>query len=75
MVPPTWSVPLAGLTLTEDTGTVTCPTVSETVALLPSQVAVIVTVPDESPDTRPVAVTVATLDALVVQTTERPVRT
>ncbi len=66
---PAWTLAVAGLTLTEATGT----TVTDTVAvpLCPSLVAVIVTEPAATPLTTP-PLTVATPALLLAQVTERP---
>jgi hypothetical protein len=68
----TWMVAVPGLTVTVATGTGTTATVA--VPLLPSLLAVIVTVPGATPVTTPPGDTVATAGALVAHVTVRPVR-
>src|SRR5207244_4223742 len=70
---PTNTLPDAGLTLTEATGTLV--TVTLAVPVLPSLVAVIVPVPAATPVTKPVAATVITALLLLVQVTARPFST
>src|SRR3989442_1232291 len=70
VVPPTTTVAVAGLTTTEATGTLD--TVTATVPLWPSLVAVIAAAPTATPVTKPLAETVATALLLVVQVTTRP---
>src|SRR2546426_7306312 len=67
---PTWIPAVAGLTLTDATGTGF--TVTAALPVLPSLVAVIVTAPAATPVTSPVEDTVATAGALDVQVTDRP---
>src|SRR5256885_7861220 len=69
-VDPTDTVPVAGVTLTDATGT--CTTVTVDVPLCPSLVAVMVAVPATLPVTSPVALTVATVASLEAQVTVRP---
>src|SRR5213076_630947 len=68
---PTGTLPDAGLTVTEATGT--CTTVMADVPLCPSLVAVIVTVPATLPVTSPLELTVATVVLPLTQVTVRPV--
>src|SRR3989442_10908792 len=63
---------VAGLTVTEATGTLV--TVTVAVPLCPSLVAVIVAEPAATPVTRPLADTVAAAALLVAQVTTRPLR-
>src|SRR6266567_3785717 len=70
IVPPTTMLPLAGLTVTEATGT----TVTLAVPLFPSLVAVIVAGPAATPITSPVASTPAMAALLVAQVMVRPAR-
>ena len=72
VVAPTNTVAVAGLTVTDATGTVDTETAA--VPLCPSLVAVIVAAPTTTPVTKPLAETVATALLLVVQVTVRPVR-
>src|SRR2546422_404295 len=67
---PTWIPAVAGLTLTDATGTGF--TVTAALPVFPSLVAVIVTAPAATPVTSPVEDTVATAGALDVQVTDRP---
>src|SRR5713226_760207 len=69
--PPTATRADVGLTLSDATGTVV--TVRVAVPLFPSEVAVIVAGPDARAVATPFASTVATLGALLVQMTARPV--
>src|SRR5438128_1677146 len=62
---PTCTVAVAGLTVTDATGTFVTATVA--VPLFPSLVAAIVTEPAATPVTRPLALTVATPALLVAQ--------
>src|SRR5207244_149672 len=71
VVAPTNTVAVAGLTVTDATGTVDTETAA--VPLCPSLVAVIVAAPTTTPVTKPLAETVATALLLVVQVTARPV--
>src|SRR5881396_563069 len=73
IVPPVATLAVAGLTVTDATGT--CTTVMADVPLCPSLVAVIVAVPATFPVTRPVVFTVATVVLLLDQVTVRPVST
>src|SRR6059036_54795 len=70
VVAPTKTFAVAGLTVTDATGTVD--TVTAAVPLCPSLVAVIVAAPTATPVTSPVADTVATGPLFVVQVTTRP---
>src|SRR2546423_5215418 len=70
---PSFTLAVAGLTLTDATGT--CTTVIVDVPFCPSLVAVIVTVPATLPVTSPVPLTVATLVLALVHVTVRPVNT
>src|SRR5919198_3824722 len=70
-VPPTVMLAVAGLTATAATGT--SATVTLTVPLFPSLVAVIVAAPAATAVTRPVAETEAIPGALLAQVTGRPV--
>ena len=70
---PTCTDPLAGLIVTDATGTWL--TVIPAVPVRPSLVAVMVAVPAEPPVTRPFEFTVAMPEALVLHETERPVST
>src|SRR3989442_543257 len=63
---------VAGLTVTDATGTVL--TVIVAVPLCPSEVAVIVAAPAVTPVTSPLALTVATAGLLLAQVTVRPLR-
>src|SRR6266566_5087348 len=74
IVPPTTMLPLAGLTVTEATGTSATATVTVAVALFPSLVAVIVAAPAATPVTSPVALPVAVDVLLHARVMERPVR-
>src|SRR3989454_191350 len=67
---PTWIPAVAGLTLTDATGTRF--TVTAALPVLPSLVAVIVTAPAETPVTSPVEETVALPGALDAQVIDRP---
>ena len=69
---PIVTVAVAGLTVTEATGTLV--TVTVAVPLCPSLVAVIVAEPAATPVTDPLAETVATAPLLVAQVTTRPLR-
>jgi len=71
-VAPTVRLAVAGLTVTEATGTLV--TVMADVPLCPSLVAVIVAEPAATPVTKPLAETVATAALLVAQVTVRPLR-
>src|SRR5207245_179121 len=71
-VAPTVTLPDAGLTVTEATGTFV--TVMAAVPLCPSLVAVIVAAPAATPVTKPLAETVATTALLVPHVTTRPLR-
>ncbi len=70
-VEPVLMLAVAGLTVTEATGTIV--TVMAAVPLLPSLVAVIVAEPAATPVTRPVPLTVATPVLLLAHATTRPV--
>jgi hypothetical protein len=70
-VPPTNTLALVGVTVTDATGTLD--TVIVAVPLFVSLVAVIVAVPPPTPVTEPLASTVATADALVDHVTTRSV--
>src|SRR5438552_1975726 len=70
VVAPTKTFAVAGLTVTEATGTLD--TVTAAVPACPSLVAVIVTAPTATPVTRPLAETVPTAPLPVVQATPRP---
>src|SRR5437867_836294 len=70
VVAPTNTVAVAGLTVTDATGTLD--TVTAAVPLCPSLVAVIVAAPTAIPVTSPLADTVATALLLVLQLTARP---
>src|SRR5882762_805524 len=72
VVAPTVRLAVAGLSVTEATGTFV--TVTADVPLFPSLVAVIVADPAATPVTSPLALTVATAALLVVQVTARPLR-
>ena len=72
MVAPTVTLAVAGLTVTDATGTLV--TVMADVPLCPSLVAVIVAEPVATPVTNPLAETVATAALLVAQVTARPLR-
>src|SRR3989449_7042207 len=69
-VAPTVTLAVAGLTVTDATGTVV--TVTAAVPLLPSLVAVMVAEPAATPVTRPLPVTAATTVLLLAQVTDRP---
>src|SRR6266851_4330886 len=69
-VAPTRTLAIAGLTVTDATGTLV--TVTVAVPDLPSLVAVIVADPAATPVTNPLALTVATAGALLDQVTTRP---
>ena len=69
---PIVTVAVAGLTVTEATGTLV--TVRADVPLCPSLVAAIVAEPAATPVTRPLTDTVATAALLVAHVTARPVR-
>jgi len=71
-VAPTVKLAVAGLTVTEATGTLV--TVMAAVPLCPSLVAVIVAEPVATPVTNPFAETVATAALLVPHVTTRPLR-
>jgi len=71
-VAPTVKLAVAGLTVTEATGTLV--TVTVAVPLCPSLVAVIVAEPAATPVTNPLAETVAAAALLVAQVTTRPLR-
>src|SRR5439155_924875 len=73
VVAPTKTFAVAGLTVTEATGTLD--TVTAAVPACPSLVAVIVTAPTATPVTRPLAETVPTAPLPVVQVSARPLRT
>src|SRR5437899_2256885 len=73
VVAPTKTFAVAGLTVTEATGTLD--TVTAAVPLCPSLVAVIVTAPTATPVTRPLAETVPTAPLPVVQVSARPLST
>src|SRR5436309_455316 len=73
VVAPTKTFAVAGLTVTEATGTLD--TVTAAVPLCPSLIAVIVAAPAATPVTSPVADTVATAGVPVAQVTDRPQRT
>src|SRR5262245_62558657 len=68
----TFTLGLFGPTVTVATGIAV--TVTADVPLCPSLVAVIVTGPAPTPETRPVALTVARVGSLLVHVTTRPVR-
>jgi hypothetical protein len=70
-VRPTCTLAVAGLTVTDATGTVV--TVTAAVPLCPSLVAVIVAEPAATPVTSPLPLTVAIAPALVAQVMTRPV--
>src|SRR5439155_21048864 len=72
VVAPTVRLAVAGLTVTEATGTLV--TVMADVPLCPSLVAVIVAEPAATPVTNPFAETVAAAALLVAQVTTRPLR-
>jgi len=72
VVPPTVRLAVAGLTVTEATGTFV--TVTAAVPLCPSLVAVNVAEPVATPVTKPFAETVATAALLVPHVTTRPLR-
>src|SRR3989442_4279426 len=67
---PTCRLAVAGLTVTDATGT--ADTVIAVVALLPSLVAVIVAAPTATPVTNPLALTVAAAGLLLAHVTTRP---
>lgn len=69
---PAVTVPLDGLTVTEETGTGL--TVTVALELLPSLVAVTAAEPTPTPVTRPLELTVAMLALPVLQLTTRPLR-
>jgi len=73
VVPPTSRLTVAGLTVTDATGTVA--TLTAAVPLIPSLVAVMVAAPAASVVTNPLALTVAIAGLLVAQLTTRPVST
>src|SRR6266581_3376693 len=73
VVPPTNTVAVAGLTVTDATGTLD--TVTAAVPLFPSLVAVIVAAPAATPVTSPVADTVAIARFALAQLITRPVST
>src|SRR6266566_1243664 len=73
-VAPTNRLAVAGLTVTEATGTSATATVTVAVALFPSLVAVIVAAPAATPITSPVASTPAMAALLVAQVMVRPAR-
>jgi len=73
IAPPVATLAVAGLTVTDATGT--CTTVMADVPLCPSLVAVIVAVPATFPVTRPLVLTVATVVLLLDHVTVRPVST
>src|SRR5436309_1509186 len=73
VVAPTKTFAVAGLTVTEATGTLD--TVTAAVPACPSLVAVIVTAPTATPVTRPLAETVPTAPLPVVQVSARPLST
>src|SRR6266699_1298111 len=66
---------VAGVTVTEATGTIATVTVTDAVALFPSLVTVIVAVPAATPLTSPMLLTVAAAVLLLAQVIVRPVRT
>src|SRR2546428_699016 len=72
-VPPRYMLGAAGLTVTDATGTFA--TVTAALPLLPSLVAVIVTVPAATPVTRPLAETVASVGFELAHATDRPAST
>src|SRR5438309_1217076 len=71
-VPPTYTFGAVGPTVTDATGTLE--TVTAAVALCPSLVAVIVTLPADWPVTRPLALTAASDVLLLDHMTRRPAR-
>src|SRR5207245_1457529 len=73
VVCPTNTAAVAGLTVTDATGTGAAVTVTADVPLLPSDVAVIVVEPATTPVTRPLALTVPTEVLLLAHVTVRPV--
>src|SRR5207249_4018060 len=70
---PTCRVAVAGLTVTDATGTTTAVTVIAAVPLCPSLAAVIVAAPTVTPVTTPLVLTVATDGLELVHVTVRPV--
>src|SRR5712692_2202845 len=70
---PTWILAVAGLTVTDATGTFVAVTAAAPV--LPSQAAVMIAVPTAMAATSPVPSTVATPALLLVHVTVRPVKT
>jgi len=73
VVCPTNTAAVAGLTVTEATGTGAAVTVTADVPLFPSDVAVMVVEPATTPVTRPLALTVPTEPLLLAHVTVRPV--
>jgi len=63
---------VAGLTVTDATGTDTTATAIAAVPLCPSLVAMIVALPAPTPVTSPLPLTLATAGALLAQVTTRP---
>src|SRR6266566_4169140 len=74
-VAPTKMLAVAGVTVTEATGTIATVTVTDAVALFPSLVTVMVADPAKTPLASPVALTAATAALLLAQVIVRPVRT